>query len=416
MIIKNINIFTEDNCFRKGYIYIKDEIIDRIVFEDEMDNLLKDYTNAIINSYPEKICGGYENENIIDGDGGYLIPGLIDIHLHGAMGYDACDMTYEALERIAEYEIKNGIMNICLATMTLEKDELKQVLANISGYVEKCHNEIKKENTEVPRASIEGINMEGPFISREKCGAQDINNIVEPSKEVFDELYDASNGMIRFAGLAPEVCSEEIANEYIKYVSGKTVVSLTHSATDYDRAMSAIKSGASHVTHLYNAMQEFTHREPAIFGAVSDTDVSAELICDGIHVHPSAVRMAFKILSDDRIVLISDSMRATGLKDGVYSLGGKDVLVSGKKAVLAEDSITIAGSVTNLTDCMINCVKNMGVPLNSAVKASTINPATVLNISDRAGIIKEGRRADLLILDRDINKKMVIYKGKELTN
>ena len=214
---------------------------------------------------------------------------------------------------------------------------------------------------------------------------------------------------MKFIGIAPE--ESEDAVSFIKEVKDEVHVSLAHTNADYDTALTAFRAGADHAVHLYNAMPPFTHRAPGVVGAVADCDhVWAELICDGVHIHPATVRATFKMLGDDRIVLISDSMRATGMPDGVYTLGGLDVQVNGNRATLVSDG-ALAGSVTNLMDCMRTAVKKMDISLESAVKCATINPARCLGIDKDYGSIAAGKYADLVLLDQDLNIKQIIKKG-----
>ena len=188
-------------------------------------------------------------------------------------------------------------------------------------------------------------------------------------------------------------------------------MSLAHTNADYDTAKAAFEAGANHVVHLHNAMPVFSNRQPGVVGAVADCDyVTAELICDGVHIHPSMVRATFKMLGENRIVLISDSMRATGMPDGIYTLGGQDVQVQGKCATLVKDD-ALAGSVTNLMDCLRVAVRKVGIPLETAVACTTVNPAKCLGIYGQYGSISVGKRANVVLLDSNLNVKMVVKDG-----
>lgn len=271
---------------------------------------------------------------------------------------------------------------------------------------------MKAFDAEKLRADLVGINMEGPFISRAKKGAQDAANIIPCDSKICERFLEASQGLVKFIGIAPE--ESEGAVEFIQSVKDKVHVSLAHTNADYDAANEAFQAGADHAVHLYNAMSSFTHRTPGVIGAVVDNEhVWAELICDGVHVHPAAVRATFKMLGEDRIVLISDSMRATGMPDGTYTLGGLDVNVQGNRATLVSDG-ALAGSVTNLMDCMRTVVKDMGVPLETAVACVTINPARCLEIEADYGSIAEGKAADLVLLDEELNIRTVVKRGQIL--
>ena len=378
MIIKNVKVYTEDKRFEDGEIYIRD---------------------GIFTSAPE----GMEAEEMIDGEGCYAIPGLIDLHFHGCKGDDFCDGTKEAIARIAEYEAYVGLTAIAPATMTLPVDELEAILKTAAEY--------KKEQVS-ERADLIGINMEGPFISSEKKGAQDARNIISCDQEIAERFLEASEGLVKFIGIAPE--QNDGFREFIEAMKGKVQISLAHTNADYDTAKAAFDAGACHAVHLYNAMPAFTHREPGVVGAVSDSGhVMAEMICDGVHIHPAVVRATFKMLGEDRMILISDSMRATGMPDGQYTLGGLAVNVVGNRATLVSDG-ALAGSATNLTDCMRTVVKEMGIPLETAVACATMNPARSLGVYDRYGSITEGKHANVVLLDKELELKLVIKDGKRI--
>ena len=378
MIIKNVKVYTEDKRFEDGEIYIRD---------------------GIFTSAPE----GMEAEEMIDGEGCYAIPGLIDLHFHGCKGDDFCDGTKEAIARIAEYEASVGVTAIAPATMTLPVDELEAILKTAAEY--------KKEQVS-ERADLIGINMEGPFISSEKKGAQDARNIISCDQEIAERFLEASEGLVKFIGIAPE--QNDGFQEFIEAMKGKVQIALAHTNADYDTAKAAFDAGACHAVHLYNAMPAFTHREPGVVGAVSDSGhVMAEMICDGVHIHPAVVRATFKMLGEDRMILISDSMRATGMPDGQYTLGGLAVNVVGNRATLVSDG-ALAGSATNLTDCMRTVVKEMGIPLETAVACATMNPARSLGVYDRYGSITEGKHANVVLLDKELELKLVIKDGKRI--
>lgn len=370
MIIKNAKVYKNDYKFHVEDIHIDNGLIVETSTSDE---------------------------DIIDGTGLYAIPGLTDIHFHGCAGYDFCDGTNEALDAITEYQGKQGVTTICPATMTLPKEELARIVETARDY----------ENKE--GAILCGINMEGPFISERKKGAQNDKYIMIPDVDFYHLLQEKSGNMIKLVEVAPE---EEGAMDFISTVKDEVVVSIAHTVADYDTAMGAFKQGVKHVTHFYNAMPPFLHREPGVIGAASDTKgIYVELICDGIHIHPSVVRTTFRFMGDDRMVLISDSMEATGLPDGRYSLGGQAVELVGSKPTLVSDG-SIAGSATNLMGCMRNAVKNMGIPLESAVCAAAVNPAKAIGIFDDYGSIEPGKVANIVLLDKELNTKAVYIKGK----
>lgn len=375
MIIRNASVYTEDGIFVEKDIYI---------------------ANGRFVNGEDKVT----DTQVISAAGCYAIPGLTDIHFHGCMGFDFCDGTREAVDEIAAYELSAGVTNIVPATMTLSEEMLLTICQTAKAYAEEGFHE--------GRARFQGINMEGPFLSMEKKGAQNGAYIHAPDVAMFERLKEASGDRIRLLDVAPETPG---AMEMIQKCRDHVVVSLAHTCADYDTAMEAFDAGASHMTHLYNAMPPYTHRAPGPIGAAADRQkVEVELITDGVHIHPASVRTTFRMFGDDRIILISDSMRATGLEDGDYTLGGQDVKVTGNKAVLADG--TIAGSVTNLLDCMRTAVLHMGIPLESAVKCAAVNPAKSVGIYDEYGSISPGKKADVVLLRKeDLTVKHVIMEG-----
>lgn len=383
MIIDHVKVFTEDKKFTDGGIVIKNGTIEQV--------------------YTERKRPQTEDE-VLDGKGMYAIPGLIDLHFHGCKGDDFCDGSRDAIARIAEYEAFVGVTAIAPATMTLPVEELEQILRVAAEYKKGPHS--KKE------ADFVGINMEGPFISPAKKGAQDERNIIPCDVKVCERFLEVSEGLVKFMGIAPE--ESENAVSFIEAVKDKVNVSLAHTNADYDTAMAAFNAGADHAVHLYNAMPAFTHRAPGVIGAVYDSKhVMAEIICDGVHIHPAAVRATFEMMGEDRMILISDSMRAAGMPDGSYTLGGLDVNVVGNRATLASDG-AIAGSVTNLMDCMKTAVKTMNIPLETAVACATINPAKSLGIDAEYGSIRAGKKAHIVLMDQELNVQQVIKDGELL--
>ena len=383
MIIDNVYVYTPNKTFVKGGIVLVGNCIQSVYEEKDTPQL---------------------NQEVIDGKGNYAIPGLIDLHFHGCKGDDFCDGKKDALGRIAEYEASVGVTAIAPATMTLPVEELEHILQVAAEY--------KKETRDCHKADLLGINMEGPFISHVKKGAQDEKNILPCNVEICDRFLKASEGLVKFIGVAPEESSNAI--EFIKEVSSRVNVSLAHTNADYETAMAACKAGVNHAVHLYNAMPAFSHRAPGVVGAVFDSkDVMAEIICDGIHIHPSVVRATFQMMGADRMILISDSMRATGMPDGQYTLGGLDVKVVGRLATLVSDG-AIAGSATNLMDCMRTVVKKMGIPLETAVACATMNPAKALGEYENYGSITPGKKGNVVLLDSELNLKMVVKEGTEV--
>ena len=378
MIIRNALVYGEDKTFSRLDIRIEEDV----------------FTEICPSLAPS------ENESVLDADGLYAIPGLIDIHFHGCMGHDFCDGTVEAIDAITRYEASCGVTSVCPATMTVSPESLVQVMDAARTY---------NESPARPgQASLVGINIEGPFISEAKKGAQAAEHIRLCDEALVSSIQERSGGLIKLVDIAPE---NEGAMEFIDALHDKVTMSLAHTTADYQTAKEAYDRGARHATHLYNAMPPFTHRAPGVVGAAFDSPhCRAELICDGVHIHPSVVRATFQLFGDDRMILISDSMRAAGMEDGQYTLGGQDVAVKGKYATLVSDG-ALAGSVTNLMDCMRTAVKEMQIPLESAIACATMNPAKAIGIYDRYGSISTGKIANLVLLDQDLNLRQVIIHG-----
>ncbi len=280
MIIKNALVYTESGSFEEKNISTDGEFLR----SSSSDNLE------------------------IDGSDCYLIPGLTDIHFHGCVGHDFCDGTPESIAAIARYEASVGVTTMVPATMTLGFEKLSQICTAAAQY----------PNQE--GAILCGINMEGPFISMERKGAQNGEYVHLPDVEMFRKLNALSDNKVKLLAIAPET---EGAKKFIETLHSEVVLSVAHTTADYDCASRAFENGVHHVTHLYNAMSGLSHRAPGVVGAAADHEnVEAELICDGVHIHPATVRQTFKLFGEDRLIMISDSMEATGMPDGTYSLGG----------------------------------------------------------------------------------------------
>lgn len=351
----------------------------------------------------EKITGiglGLEpkaGEEVIDAGFKKVIPGLIDVHTHGSVGHDTCDNDAEGLKAITKFMADNGITAYLPTTMTLSKEMLKGIMTTVK--------EFKESQTEGCR--VIGINMEGPYFSMAKRGAQNGDYIMDPDFEHFSELYEASGKNIRIVGVAPEL---EGAGEFIKKASKLTTVSIGHTSGNYESAKKAIESGASHCVHLYNAMPGYSHRDPSVIGAILESDITTELICDGIHINPVVVRNTYKTVGEDRLVFISDSMEACGMPDGEYALGGQAVFVKGTTAVLKDG--TLAGSAT----CLMGCVRKayeFGIPFEKAVKCASLNPAKAIGVDKERGSLEVGKVADIVILNDDLSIEKVFIMGKE---
>ena len=338
-------------------------------------------------------------EDGVDLENQYVIPGLIDVHNHGNSGADFSDGDYDGLVKMAHYLAANGVTSFAPASMTLPYDVLETAYRTAV--------QLKKAQPE-GCARLLGIHMEGPFFSEKKKGAQNGSYLRLPDFEAFKQLYDASEGLIRIADVAAELPG---AVEFAEKASKLCTVSIAHTDCTYEEATAVFDAGASHLTHLYNAMPGIHHRKPGPIGAGSEREnVVAELICDGQHIHPSAVRMAFKLFPD-RICLISDALRCCGMPDGQYTLGGQDVFLAGGVAKLADG--TLAGSATNLYDCMRKAVE-FGIPKEQAILSATLIPAREIGREKEIGSIEPGKLADFVVCDEALNRSMVCLGGKEL--
>ena len=334
-----------------------------------------------------------------DLDGALVIPGLVDIHVHGCAGADFSDGDYAGLVRMARHLARRGVTSFAPASMTLPYDALDKAFHAAAR--------LRREGL-ADGARLMGIQMEGPFLSREKRGSQNPAYLRLPDWDRFLRLYDAAEGLLRIVDVAPELPG---AVEFTRRASEKCRVSVAHTAAGYDQAAAVFDAGATHLTHLFNAMSGIHHRHPGPIGAASEREnVTAELICDGIHVHPSAVRMAFRLFPG-RICLISDALRCCGMADGSYSLGGQETLLSGGGARLTGG--TIAGSAADLYQCMRRAV-SFGSPREQAVWAATALPARVIGRESETGAIADGRAADFVICGGELEPEAVYLGGKRL--
>lgn len=375
MLIHNVNVFTEQS-FHRGAVDFDAKIL-RVLTGEE--------TAA--------------RPDALDGEDGFLIPGLIDIHTHGALGADASDGSEEGLGVMGRFYAAEGVTSWCPTTMTLPEATLSQAVRSIHGFRRSGDS-----------AKIAGIHLEGPFLNAGKCGAQNPDHIVPPDADMFRRLQEEAGGLIRLITVAPESPG---AVEFIREISGECTVSLGHTAADYETAMRAYDAGARHATHLFNAMTPLSHRAPGVVAAASDAGASVELICDTLHVFPPMMRLVQRLFGE-KLVLISDSLRCAGMPDGDYELGGQLITMRDGHALM-KGTDTIAGSSIHLMEGLRRSV-SCGIPLEAAVYAASTAPARAIGMDGRIGAIAPGMQADLVLLDRDLRVKSVFIDGEKLSS
>ena len=338
-----------------------------------------------------------QNDLVVDCQGYTIVPGFVDVHIHGCAGADTCDGKRESIDAMAEFLLTKGVTSFCPTTMTVDRAEIEAALLAAKACVDQPG----------PGARVVGVNMEGPFIAAARKGAQKEEAILPPDPELFRHFQELSGGIVRLVDIAPE---QPGGLAFIREVKDLCAVSIAHTTANYDQAKESFDAGITHATHLFNAMSGLHHRKPGAVGAVfDDSRVYAELICDGFHIHPAALRAAFQVLGD-RALVISDSMRANGMPEGEpFDLGGQMVTVREGKATLADG--TIAGSVSNLHQEVKNLV-SFGIPLEQAVKAASLIPARSIGLEEEIGSIAPGKRADLVVLDENLDIVAVYHENQ----
>ncbi len=338
--------------------------------------------------------GKIDKDADIDACGAYLIPGLIDIHTHGAAGCDFSDGDAKGNRVIASFYAAHGVTSYCATIMSLPEDELLDAVTAIRGM--ECDPQ---------GAQCVGVYLEGPFLAASMSGAQATANLTVPDIGLFHRINEASGNRVKRVGIAPELPG---ALEFITEASKVCSVSIAHTAADYETAMAGYAQGATSATHLFNCMTGLHHRKPAVIGAAFDSDAYAELICDGIHIHPSVVRMAFRLFQN-RLILISDSVRCTGMPDGSYTLGGQTFTMTDGKATMVDG--TLSGSSIPLLKAVQNVIA-WGVSPQEAIDAATITPARAIGVENDIGSIEVGKRANMLLLDERFQLIQTIMNGE----
>ncbi len=377
-LIKNVRIITPFELLYDHSLIIKKDKIEDIV--EDKDINLKEF------------------KKVVDGQSLYLAPGFVDIHNHGNSGFDVMDATEEALDKIGAYHISNGVTSYLGTVITSSYENISNAIENIVSYKSKDD-----------KANLIGIHLEGPFFNRLKKGAQPEEYIVSPNIGKIKKILDESKGNLKMLSLAPELAGSMELINLLK--ENDIIVAMAHSNGKYKDIKKAIDNGVTVATHLYNGMRNFTHREPGIIGAsLTDERVYCEIIYDRFHLHDIAVKIALKMKGYDKIILVSDAMRAAGLEDGEYDLGGQKVFVIDKLPKLKSGSI--AGSTLDLQRAVYNMIYYLQVPIKEAVKMASLNPAKAINMDKDIGSIEIRKNADLILFDENIDIKQVFIGGK----
>lgn len=374
MFFKNANIYTQDFAFHMGAFSVENG----------------KFSEVLAKEVPA---------DAIDLEGAYVIPGLVDVHNHGNSNQDFSDGSYEGLKTMAGHLAAVGVTSFAPATMTLPYEVLAKAFAN---------GKMLHDAAPAGHSRLMGIQMEGPFFSMKKKGAQNGAYLKNPDFEAFKKLQEDCGGMVRIVDVAPELPGSV---EFIQKAKELCTVSVAHTDANYEEAKAAFDAGATHVTHLFNAMPPINHRAPGVIPAAAENpNVRAEIICDGLHIHPAAIRLAFKAFGAERMILISDALRCCGMPDGEYELGGQQVFLAGGVARLADG--TIAGSATNLFECMRNAI-SFGIAPEDAIRAASWNPACAIGAQEEIGSIAPGKLADFVVCNPDFSRKAV-YMGGQL--
>ncbi|MCC3358087.1 N-acetylglucosamine-6-phosphate deacetylase [Bacillus sp. REN16] len=381
MFITNLTIFSEDGIIEKGFIEIEGEKIKRV-------GQMADFQAS-------------KQDEVITFDESYsLLPGMIDLHIHGASGADVMDATPDALETMTKTLPKEGTTSFLATTMTKSIEDIENAIGNIADFIPEQHP---------GHAEILGTHLEGPFLSPKRAGAQHPGNIINPDVELFKKWQSLSGDNICLVTLAPEEPGGLELTSHLKDTG--VVASIGHSDAVYEQVEAAIEAGVTHATHLYNGMRGLHHREPGVAGAVLLHDeVKCEMIVDGIHIAPKMVKFAYKNKGSKGSILITDAMRAKCLGAGMYDLGGQEVIVNEERAVLKDG--TLAGSILKLNDAVRNMMEFTGCSLQDITEMTAVNPAKQINVFDRKGSIKAGKDADIVIVNNQLEVIMTFCRGE----
>ncbi|MBX9957617.1 N-acetylglucosamine-6-phosphate deacetylase [Peribacillus simplex] len=379
-IINNLMVHSEKETYKNGYIKVVDGKIAEV---GPASQYKQDDDAKVITLSPDF----------------QVIPGAIDIHIHGASNSDAMDATHEALSTMAKTLPKEGTTSFLATTMTQSTQAIETALLNAGKYI---------ENQTQEHAEIVGIHLEGPFISPARKGAQPEDYIIDPDVTLFKRWQEMAKNQIKLVTLAPE---QPNGLDLAAHLRGTGVVaSIGHSDATYDQIDEAIQAGTTHVTHLYNGMRGLHHREPGVLGAAYLRDeLYVELIADGIHCRPEMIKLAYNQITSERMILITDSLRAKWLEKGTYDLGGQPVNVDETKATLSDG--TLAGSILKMNDAIKNTMEYTHCSMTDIIKMTAENPAKQLRIFDRKGSIQVGKDADLVILNDRLDVEMTFCRG-----
>ncbi|WP_130805972.1 N-acetylglucosamine-6-phosphate deacetylase [Senegalia massiliensis] len=372
--IKAKQIYTEDNILEDGYIIINHGKIEKISKQND------------------------EKVNVIDVGELKVIPGLIDLHIHGANGYDVMDADYNSLDNISKYLAENGVTSFLATTLTAPMEKIEKAIENV----------VKSKDKGLTGAEVLGTYLEGPYLTEEHKGAHPVNFMRELKLDEIKKLIEVSKDTLKVVTIAPE---KENSEEIIKYLKEKGIeTSIGHTNATYEQTIDAIKNGAQIGVHTFNGMTGLHHREPGVVGAIMDSeDIYAELIADNIHVNPAVMRILYRLKKNDKLYLISDCMRAGGLEDGEYSLG--ELKVNVKNSIARTEYGSLAGSTLKIKNGVKNIKKATGIDLYEAIRLASIIPAKAIGIDDKVGSIKQNKKANITIIDDEFNIYMTIVEG-----